>query len=207
MTWWFTQWHRWDQRLQWFERSFLLAGILMILLGGTLDIAFRLVLGWGFGFIDILARQLTIWIGLWGATLATRMDEHIRIDALGKLFSTRTQRGLKLFVSLCSFFFNLLFFVYTCAFVRFAYHDSAQVSHLGKVQVESWKLLLGFPVAFAVMTSRTALHVFEHIYALRGRPFAWSVFEEFLAEGENAQRQMSAQQRANLQEHTKETYS
>jgi TRAP-type C4-dicarboxylate transport system permease small subunit len=54
---------------------------LQLLLRGTL----RLGISWG----DVAARQLVIWVGFFGAYLATREGKHFHIDVLTRLFPPR----------------------------------------------------------------------------------------------------------------------
>jgi len=61
-----------------------------LLLGAMLALSFlqiilRNVAGTGILWIDPLLRHLLLWVGFAGATLATRLDRHINVDAVTRL--------------------------------------------------------------------------------------------------------------------------
>ena len=82
----------WAQRLHRAEDAllvFLLSA--MIVLAAT-QILLRNFLDSGFVWIDPLLRVLVLWLGLIGATVATRNNRHIRIDLLSRFFSRNVHR-------------------------------------------------------------------------------------------------------------------
>ena len=70
----------------------------MIVLAGT-QILLRNLFDSGFVWIDPLLRVMVLWLGLLGATVATRQDKHIRIDLLSRQFKRNTMRLLLVGVS------------------------------------------------------------------------------------------------------------
>jgi TRAP-type C4-dicarboxylate transport system permease small subunit len=82
-------WQRVDNWIKSFERFLLVLGMGMIMVFGSLDIILRNIFGWGLMFADTLARQLTIWLGLLGASVAASSSEHISIDAFSYLLKRR----------------------------------------------------------------------------------------------------------------------
>jgi TRAP-type C4-dicarboxylate transport system permease small subunit len=82
----------WINRLHRAEDALLVVLLsTMIVLAGT-QIILRNFLDSGFVWIDPLLRVLVLWLGLLGATVATRNNKHIRIDLLSKLFDRNTHR-------------------------------------------------------------------------------------------------------------------
>ena len=81
---------RWIDRLHRAEDG-LLALLLsvMIVLAGT-QILMRNLFDSGFVWIDPLLRVGVLWLGLIGATVATRNNKHIRIDLLSHYFKRMT---------------------------------------------------------------------------------------------------------------------
>ena len=71
---------------------------LMIVLAGT-QILMRNLFDSGFVWIDPLLRALVLWVGLVGATVATRHNKHIRIDLLSQYFRRNTVRLIEVVVS------------------------------------------------------------------------------------------------------------
>ena len=86
-------WHTFDDALQKVEQWLIVIGLMVILITGVASIVLRNTVGWGLAFADVLARQITVWLGLLGATLATTTGEHINIDALSRMFK---RKGLQL---------------------------------------------------------------------------------------------------------------
>ena len=60
----------------------------MVILAVT-QIAYRNVAGGGLAWIDPLLRMLVLWVALSGAVIASRTDNHIRIDLFAKYISDR----------------------------------------------------------------------------------------------------------------------
>jgi tripartite ATP-independent transporter DctM subunit len=90
----------WINRLHRAEDALLVVLLsTMIVLAGT-QIILRNFLDSGFVWIDPLLRVLVLWLGLLGATVATRNNKHIRIDLLSKLFDRNTHRLIQSLVDL-----------------------------------------------------------------------------------------------------------
>ena len=175
-------WSRVDELLQRIERGILVTGILTILVVGVLDLALRTVFQWGLGFADTLARQITIWLGLFGGTLATSAAEHINIDAFSRLLNRQKLIVNRILVSVACILVSGFLTYFAIRLVSFYYAAPNTVVEMGHWKIPTWWLLLSFPIAFGVMTSRYLLHTFEYLYALRGDPLPWSLVTEKLEE-------------------------
>ncbi len=171
---WLQRWSQADAIVQKIERSILVWGMLTILLAGVMDIGLRLALGWGLGFADTLARQITVWLGLFGAALATSHVEHINIDAFSRILRRRGLQINQIVVGLACVFMSGALTYYAIKLVQFYMGNTSSVVTLGYIDLPTWWLLLAFPISFGVMTSRYLLHTLEYLYALRGDPLPWS---------------------------------
>lgn len=189
-----------DAIIQKIERSILVWGMLTILLTGVMDIGLRLALGWGLGFADTLARQITVWLGLFGAALATSHAEHINIDAFSRILRRRGLQINQIVVGIACFLMSSALTYYAIKLVQFYQGNAGSVVTFGSVNIPTWWLLLAFPVSFGVMTSRYLLHTLEYIYALRGDPLPWSYvttrMEEELVRRESTEDSASSQDSA-----------
>ncbi len=137
--------------------SGLLVAILsaMIALAGYQVIArnfFDTGLLWG----DSLVRVLVLWLTFIGATIASRNDEHIRIDLLGRLFSDSWKRHSRRFASLFTSLITGVFAWYSLQFVMLDYADGI-VAFAG---VPAWLCESVMPLGAAVISLRYLLHVF-----------------------------------------------
>ena len=129
--------------------------ILVILLSAMIGLAafqilirnlFDVGIVWG----DVLVRILVLWVGLVGAMVATRKDNHIRIDIINRYLPD----GLKPIVETAVKFFSAA----VCAIV--AYYSLqfvlSELSHGGLAfwKVPAWVCEAIIPVSFAVIALR-----------------------------------------------------
>ena len=128
----------------------------MILLAGT-QIILRNVLDTGVVWIDPLLRVMVLWLGLIGATVATRNNRHIRIDLLTKLFSRNAHRLIQSVVAQISAWTCLVIAWYGFQWVRFDYIDGI-TSLIG---VPAWALEVVIPVTFGLMGLRFLISSFS----------------------------------------------
>jgi len=127
----------------------------MILLAGYQVVArnfFDSGLLWG----DSLVRVLVLWLTFIGATIASRKDEHIRIDLLGRLFSDSWQKHMRRFSSLFTCLIAGVFAWYSLQFVMLDYADGI-VAFAG---VPAWLCESVMPIGAGIISLRYLLHVF-----------------------------------------------
>lgn len=133
-------------------------GLLVIILTSMIILAVyqiiaRNLFSEGVVWIDPLLRTLVLWVGLSGAVVATRTDNHIRIDVftkyLPKYFQPYTQRIVYLFtLSIC-----LLVAWHAGRFV-YSEYEYGTIAFSG---VPSWLAGLIIPVSFSLIAIRYAL--------------------------------------------------
>jgi TRAP-type C4-dicarboxylate transport system permease small subunit len=107
----------------------------------------------GIVWIDPLLRMLVLWIGLAGAVVATRTDNHIRIDVFTKYLPQKylpfVQRAVYLFtLSVC-----LLIGWHSARFVYSEY----EYGTMAFASVPAWLTATIIPVSFTLMAVRYAL--------------------------------------------------
>ena len=91
---WWSGVRRLDRGLAVVERA-AVVGLLCSLLGlGLLQVIWRNLFSSGWVWADEVLRHLVLWLGLWGASLATRDQRHLRIDALTHWLPARFQPWL-----------------------------------------------------------------------------------------------------------------
>ena len=145
--------HRWIDRLHRAE-DWLLALLLtaMILLAGT-QILLRNLFDSGFVWIDPLLRVLVLWLGLVGATVATRHNKHIRIDLLSHYFRRNTLRLVETVVAQISAWTCLLVAWFGLDWIRLDYEAGIE-AFLG---IPAWAIEIVVPLAFALIGLRFLL--------------------------------------------------
>jgi len=104
---------------------------------------------WG----DSAVRVMVLWVALLGAMVASRRDEHIRIDIAGRFLPEHLKPHVSRAVSLFTCLVLSLFCWYSIDFVRYEYEDGT----LAFGQVPAWICELIMPVGAGVMALRYAL--------------------------------------------------
>lgn len=140
----------WTKRLHRAEDALLVLLLsAMIVLAGT-QILLRNLLDSGFVWIDPLLRVLVLWLGLIGATVATRNNRHIRIDLLSKLFSRNTHRLIQSIIGQISAWTCLVVAWYGFKWIQMDYADGV-TSFAG---IPAWLLEVIIPLTFALIGLR-----------------------------------------------------
>jgi len=121
----------------------------MIVLAGT-QILMRNFFDSGFVWIDPLLRVMVLWLGLIGATVATRDNKHIRIDLTSKLFQRNTHRLVQALVGQISAWTCLVIAWYGMRWIRLDYEDGL-TSFAG---IPAWLLEIIVPLSFALIGIR-----------------------------------------------------
>ena len=108
---------------------------------------------WG----DSAVRVMVLWVAMIGAMVASRHDEHIRIDLAENFLSDRYRIPLKRVINLFVCALLALFAWHSAQFVMFEYED--QTIAFGVVP--AWVCELVMPVAAGVMSLRYLYQVWK----------------------------------------------
>lgn len=133
-------------------------GLLVFILSSMIVLAIfqiisRNLFAEGIVWIDPLLRMLVLWVGLAGAVVATRTNNHIRIDVFTKYFPKKylpyIQRTIYLFtLSIC-----LLIGWHAARFVYSEY----EYATIAFAEVPAWITALIIPLSFALIAFRYIL--------------------------------------------------
>lgn len=130
----------------------LIVLILLLMIGlAVYQIVLRNVFGSSLVWVEPLLRNAVLWIGLLGAMIASRRDEHIRIDLLNNYLSPAAKRWLAVLVDLFTCVICGLVAGYSAVFVvqeEMAYGTQAFSG------MPSWVLQAIIPFGFAVIALR-----------------------------------------------------
>ena len=140
----------WAKRLHRAEDALLVLLLTAMIVLASTQILLRNLLDSGFVWIDPLLRVLVLWLGLIGATVATRNNRHIRIDLLSKLFSRNTHRLIQSIIGQVSAWTCLVVAWYGFKWIQMDYVDEV-ISFAG---VPAWLLEVIIPVTFALIGLR-----------------------------------------------------
>jgi len=140
-----------------FEDGLLVFILSSMILLAIFQIVSRNLFAEGIVWIDPLLRMLVLWVGLSGAVVATRTDNHIRIDVFAKYLPKNilpyVQRTVYLFtLSIC-----LLIGWHAARFV-YSEYEYGTIAFAG---MPAWLTALIIPVSFLLIAIRYSLLLFS----------------------------------------------
>lgn len=124
----------------------------MILLAST-QIFLRNLFDFGIVWADPLLRVMVLWLGLVGATVASRNNKHISIDLLSNFFKNRKHQIFECLVGIFSAAICLIIAWYGMQWVRLDYLDQL----IGFAGIPAWMLEVIIPISFALIGIRYGL--------------------------------------------------
>ena len=134
----------------WLEDSLLVVMLTVMILVGAAQILLRNFLDAGLVWGDALLRALVLWVGLLGAVVASRTENHITIDILSRYLAPRRRIAARLVTD--------LFTVVVCAVVSWHAATLVRMDREAAVEafsgVPAWTVELIIPVGFAIMALR-----------------------------------------------------
>lgn len=120
----------------------------------------------GLGWSDVLVRYMVLWIGFMGASLATKDDRHLRIDAFNKILPPKLIPFVEMFISFsCIVVGSFL----THAAYEFVLSEQMGGKALFGGSFQAWYLLTIMPIGFGMITFRYVLRLMEHVIHLAGK--------------------------------------
>lgn len=121
----------------------------MILLAST-QILLRNFFDSGYVWIDPILRVMVLWLGLIGATVATRDNKHIRIDLLSRYFDENAHLLIQSFVGQVSAWTCLVVAWHGFRWIHLDYLDG-MTSFAG---IPAWMLEVIIPASFTLIGLR-----------------------------------------------------
>jgi TRAP-type C4-dicarboxylate transport system permease small subunit len=161
------RWEQVDGAIDRVEQIFLVTFLgFMILLAFT-QIILRNFFNTGLDWGDSLLRNLVLWIGFIGATLATREGKHINIDVVSRWLPPLGKNVITLLTHLFSFSICLLL---TYAALKFMKNE-AQMGHRTFLSIPVWVPEMILPLTFGLMTLRFGLRSLKNLSEMeKGNP-------------------------------------
>ncbi len=136
-----------------FEDWFLISILATMVVLAVAQIFYRNVFGAGVVWIDPLLRVLVLWVAIAGAVVATRNDNHIRIDFFTRYFSKKLYQYLQRVVyAFCMFICGVISW-YGAKFVQMDYEYNT-IAFSG---IPAWMTELVIPIGFFLMATRYML--------------------------------------------------
>jgi TRAP-type C4-dicarboxylate transport system permease small subunit len=121
----------------------------MVILAST-QIILRNLFEFGLVWADPLLRIMVLWLGLIGATVASRDNKHIHIDIITRLFSKRWYLFIQTLVGQFTSWVCLLIAWHGARWVRLEYLDGMT----GFLGIPAWMFQIVIPVTFTLIGVR-----------------------------------------------------
>ena len=153
------RWERVDEDIGRMEQTLLVAFLGFIILMAFLQIVLRNFLSTGLDWGDSLVRNLVLWIGFIGATLATKEGKHINIDVVSRWLPSFGKNMVTLITHLFSFFVCGGLTYGALKFIR----NEAQMGNRTFLDIPAWVPELILPVTFILMTFRFGLRFLKNL--------------------------------------------
>jgi len=145
---------RWAEVLGKVEQAILIS-LLLIMVGlAFIQIALRIFFSSGIIWGDVVLRHLVLWVGLFGATAATRESRHITIDILPRLLTGKAKILLGILIDFFCVFVSLLLARAGFRFVS----DEFLAKTSTFLEVPGWIVAVIFPLAFTIIAIHFGLN-------------------------------------------------
>jgi len=129
----------------------ILVGLLLLMIGmAVTQIFLRNLFEAGIVWGDVMVRILVLWVGLIGAMVASRQDNHINIDILNRYMPERAKVYANLVIKLFTALICTIVAYYSLLFVQMEFADGG----MAFAQVPNWLCEAIIPFAFAVIALR-----------------------------------------------------
>ncbi len=152
-----------NDRISRIESVLLVAIVLFMIVLSFLQVVLRNFFSGGITWADVCLRNLVLWVGFIGASLATKENRHITVDVVTKFVSPLFREMADLLASAVSVIIGCVF-VY--ASVRFVISEY-EAQTIAFLRIPFWVVQMIIPFGFAMITFRFMLKVIEDITDLR----------------------------------------
>ena len=138
--------------------------LLVTFLGFMIGIAFLQILlrnffSTGLDWGDSLVRNLVLWVGFIGATLATKEEKHINIDVVSRWLPSLGKNVATLIIHLFSFFVCCGLTYAALKFIK----NEIQMENITFLDIPAWIPEMILPMTFGLMTFRFGLRSFKNL--------------------------------------------
>jgi TRAP-type C4-dicarboxylate transport system permease small subunit len=143
----------------------ILVGLLFTMIGmSVIQIFLRNLFESGISWSDVLVRVLVLWVGLVGAMVASRQNNHITIDILNRYLPGRFKMLASFITSLFTASICSIMVYYSVVFLQLEFSDGGKAF----AQVPSWVCVAIIPFSFTIIGLRYFLLAFIDIKKILG---------------------------------------
>ena len=152
-------WERVDETLARVEQTLLVTFLSFMILTAFLQIVLRNFFNTGLNWGDSLLRNLVLWVGFIGATLATKEGKHINIDIVSRWLPSLGKDIVTLITHLFSFLISCLLTYAALKFIK----NEIQMENMTFLNIPAWIPETILPMTFGLMTFRFGLRSFKNL--------------------------------------------
>jgi TRAP-type C4-dicarboxylate transport system permease small subunit len=145
--------------LQRVEDAILVGLLLLMIIMAVTQIFLRNLFGAGIVWSDVMVRILVLWVGLIGAMVASRHDNHITIDILARYMPEHAKIYADVLIKLFTASICTIAAYYSLLFVQMEFSDGG----MAFANVPSWLCEAIIPFAFTVIALRYFLLSFMNL--------------------------------------------
>lgn len=142
--------------LHWFEDALIVLVLAGMILLAVTQILLRNFAGVGLVWVDPLLQNGVLWIGMLGAMIASRNDDHIRIDVLSHYLPVAAMRWMAVLVDLFTAVVCGVAGWYGVNALRDEMAFGSTLLSIGNMNVPGWWLQVIIPLGFASIALRYA---------------------------------------------------
>lgn len=153
------QWERVDEAMARVEQTLVVTFLSFMILTAFLQIVLRNFFSTGLNWADSLLRNLVLWIGFIGATLATKEGKHINIDVVSRWLPSLGKNVVTLITHLFSFFICCGLTYAALKFIK----NEVQMEKMTFLNIPAWIPEMILPITFGLMTFRFGLRSFKSL--------------------------------------------
>ena len=153
------RWERTDEIINRVEQIVLVTFLSSMILIAFLQIVLRNFFATGLSWGDPLVRNLVLWIGFIGATLATREGKHINVDLVSRWLPSLGKNAATLITHLFSFMICCLLTYAALKFIK----NEAEMGNVTFLKIPAWIPEMILPMTFGLMTFRFGLRSFKNL--------------------------------------------
>ena len=159
------RWERMDETIDRVEQALVVTFLGFMIFIAFLQIVLRNFFSTGLDLGDSLLRNLVLWIGFVGATLATKEGKHINIDLISRWLPPIGKNAVSLITHSFSFLVCCALTYATLKFIR----NEAQMGQKTFLDIPAWIPVMILPMTFSLMTFRFGLRSFKSLSAILKR--------------------------------------
>jgi TRAP-type C4-dicarboxylate transport system permease small subunit len=150
---------KFDDFLEKIENSILVVLLIILLVLSFSQVILRNFFSSGISWADVFLKHLVLYIGLLGASIATKHDKNVNMDILGRIVSEKKKNIFAILTNLFSFIIISLMVYASYLFIKSEYEfNSDTVLFFG---LKSWIVQIIIPVTLSVISFRLFLKAID----------------------------------------------